>query len=569
MGMTTGMSAHAIRVSLMAALALLLLGPDAAAQKKKAVKDRVEDLETAIERIDTKLNEVVGTDDPEMIRERQEELEAKLEELTEELEKLRSESEEVASANEERDARMDALAEEAADTWKEVEADREDIEELKKSKTVGYDNGFFLASPDGKHSLRVTGFMKPYYQATFQKVWATEEDGTLSHDASGRPIGGDTEVTDSGFGMAATRLTFSATVFEYANFGLEIDYGSNSGEVQYPRNADIAEDQRYGEVKVNEYSLRALAAYGEFAPMPELTLRAGQFKVPFDKETLNSSGARTFTSKSLMTRSHPNYGDAWAPYPLAPDALTYGYAYETQRASSFGYDRGFQVAGTVTDGLFGYAVGVFNGGGPNVGNDNRDILVAARISSSFLAKMSGEMPGGMSDLCTSQKPHIELGAGFAYDLPQHRDYMQPEYTYNSRDINISTDLQVKWMGVSMLASFFFRNSDHGEVWPDPIKSMGAMAQLAYFNEFTGLEPAFRYSMYDPHVDHADNHIHEITGAINYYVFGNNLRLTVEWRGLFASHKGRSYLQPWGYEAANEIWWQEDVHEMTVMAQVGF
>lgn len=563
--MTTRTSAGAVGISILVVAVLFLAAGQAVAQKKKAVKDRVDDLETAVERIDGKVNDVVGTEDPKKIRERQEELQEKLDELARELEDLKDDSEDVSASNEERDARMDALAEETADTWKGVEGNREEIETLKESKTVGYDKGFFLSSPDGKHKLVITGFMKPYYRATFQKVWATESNGVLSHDEFGHPIGGDTEATSSGFGLASTRLEIAATVFEHVNFKLEIDYGNNSGKVQYPRNADLPDDLGYGTVKINEYSLRALAAYGEFAPLPQLTLRAGQFKVPFDKETLNPSSKLTFSSRSLMTRSHARWGE----FQLSDDALTYGYAYETQRASSFGYDRGFQVAGQFTDGLFAYGVGIFNGGGPNVGNDNRDLLVALRLSSSFLAKNNGKMPSGMSDLETSKKPHIELGAAFAYDLPQHHDYLEPEFVYNSQDINITADLQAKWMGVALLSSFFFRTSDHGAVWPDAINAMGVMAQLAYFNEFTGLEPAFRYSMYDPDIDRIDNHVHEMTGALNYYVFGNNLKLGVEWRGLFASHKGRSYLQPWGDELANQIWWQEDVHEITVQAQVGF
>ncbi len=466
---------------------------------------------------------------------------------------------------EERDARIDALSEEIENLWKDVEEHKKTIKELQETKTTGYDGGFFMSTKDGKHKLTVNGFVKPYYRVGFQKLYKTTSYGNIEyygagHPKEGYPIGGDTEITDNGFGLAAMRLEVFAQVFEIVKFRLDIDYGNLYGKVSYPSEADVDEDAQYNRVEIDTYSLRALCAYGEFAPMREINVRAGQFKVPFDQETLTGTSELTFTSRSLMNRSYSRWGEGVAP----TNAVTWGWDFETVRGAGFGYDRGMMIHGAFTENIFKYNVGVFNGSGPNVGNDNRDLLVALRVETQFL----GEMTPGMSDIDSTKKPLMSIGAAFAYDLPLHKDLIQPEFVYNSQDVNFTADIQFKWYGVSLFTNMFFRNSDHGAVLLDeneqerPIKTFGYTGQLAYFNLASGLEPAFRYSMMDADSGRQGDHMHEISAALNYYIVGNNLKIQAEWSGLFASEKNHSYMMPWDA-------WYEDHHQITIMAQAAF
>ena len=332
------------------------------------------------------------------------------------------------------------------------------------------------------------------------------------------------------------------------------------GKVSYPTRADIDEDTQYNSVKIDTYSLRALSAYGELAPMREINVRAGQFKVPFDQESLTRANELTFTSRSLMNRSYARLGE----FGILESSVTWGWDYENVRGASFGYDRGLMIHGAFTENIFKYNVGVFNGSGPNVGNDNRDLLVALRVESQFL----GEMTSGMSDIESVKKPLMSIGAAFAYDLPLHKDLIQPEFTYNSQDVNFTADIRFKWYGVSLFTNMFFRNSDHGAVLLDennkerPIKNFGYTGQLAYFNIASGLEPTFRYSMMDADIDRQGDHVHEFAAALNYYIVGNNLKIQVEWSGLFAAEKDHSYMVPWNA-------WFEDQHQITIMAQAAF
>ncbi len=554
-------------IAILAALAICLNGGAAWAQKEKPkkVKDRVEDLETRVERIDNTLGDLTGSEKPEKIRERQDELADKIDDASAQIDELKNYSEDVGVATEERDARIDALSEEIEDLWKEVEEHKATIKELKETKTTGYDGGFFMASRDGKHKIVFTGLVKPYYRVGFQKVYDTDSYGAIQyyepgHPKANYPIGGDTEITDNGFGLAAMRLTVSAQVFDIVKFKLQIDYGNLYGKVSYPSAANVDEDTQYNRVEIETYSLRAVVAYGELAPMREINVRAGQFKVPFDQESLFGTRELTFTSRSLMNRSYARWGENVLP----PDSVTMGWDYDTNRGASFGYDRGMMIHGAFTENIFKYNVGVFNGNGPNVGNDNRDILVALRVESQFL----GEMTPGMSDLDSVKKPLMSIGAAFAYDLPMHKDLIEPEFTYNSQDVNFTADIRFKWYGVSLFTNMFFRNSNHGAVLLDeldqerPIKTFGYTGQLAYFNLASGLEPAFRYSMMDADTDRLGDHVHEFAAALNYYIVGNNLKIQVEWSGMFASEKNHSYMVPW--EA-----WFEDQHQITIMAQAAF
>ena len=535
------------------------------AAKPKKIKDQVADLETQVQRMDKTLGELVGADDPAKLRAQQTELSEKVAETLRMIDEIKQTAGDVATADQERDARLDAAAQEIERLGKDIEALKAKVDEVTQREIAGYDNGFFVQSRDGKNKLVINGFAKPYYQATFNHVYETDAYGAVKFDENGKAEGGDMKATSSGFGLASTRLMFKAQVFDVINFLGEIDYGTLNGKVSYPMNADIADDSKVNRVTINQQSLRFLAFYGEFAPLPELKVRAGQFKVPFDRETLVGNNQLTFSSRSLMTRRYQRWGNGNLP-DEACTALACAWDYETLRGSSFDYDRGLMIHGEVAHALFNYAVGVFNGGGPNVGNDNRDVLVGGRVWSDVL----GPMTPGMSDLQSTQKPLLSVGVAYFFDLPQHHD---PNYiadknaVYNSEDSNLTADFLFKWAGASVMGSFFYRNSDHGVVlhqnghlWV--IRSLGGAAQVAYYIAPIKLEPAFRYSIYDADNKVDSDHVHEFTGALNYYPFGQNLKFELEYRAVIPADNAQSFLVPWhAYEP--------NVHELTLMGQVSF
>jgi hypothetical protein len=555
------------------AAAVLFAGGQAFAQgdkgnRPKKMKDRVALLEEQVDDMKNTVSEITGADSPDEIRSRLDALQDNLDGMLRDLEELRSMADDAAADVEEREARLDALADEVSSLWDEVEAQRQLVDEAAASKNAGYEDGFFLASDDGQHRLELTGFARPYFRAAFQKQWEADEYGVLLHDpVTGEAIGGDTEVVGAGFGLEDTRLVVHALMFGVVHAMVAFEYGTQHGEVTYPLNANVPPGNEYGRVEIHEHSVRFTDVYAEFAPFAELTVRLGQFRPAFDRE---GSGFHedelTFSTRSLMTRRYPRWGEQG----MDPSGVSWHWDYEIQRGSYFGYDRGLQIAGSIADAKFKYNLGAFNGGGPNVENDNRDIMVAIRLATDPL----GPMTHHMSDIEVAESPLLSIGAAFAYDLPEHRDPVDPLRTYNSSDINIAGDAHFKWMGASLLAGVFYRRADHGAVIPVAeglISSMGFSGQLAYYIAAAKLEPAFRYGFYDADVDRELDHVHEFTGALNYYIYGRHLNVGLEWRGLFAAQKTRTYLLPWGEDALGQPIgpWFEDMHEITIKAQVSF
>jgi hypothetical protein len=545
--------------------ALMLASSVGIAQDKSdrptKMKDRVALLEEQVDGLKETVGEITGADSPEQIRSRLDALQDNLDGILRDLEEMRTLADDMAAESEERQARLDALADEVSSLWDEVEAQRQLLDEATANKNAGYDDGFFLSSDDGQHRLTITGFARPYFRTAFQKLWATDQYGALVYDAMGQPVGGDTETTETGFGLEDARLALHAQVFDVVHGEVAIEYGTLHGEVVYPINANMPPGADYGRLEVDEHVVRFTDVFAEFAPLHEFTVRVGQFQVPFDRE---GSGfledELTFATRSLMTRRYPRWGEQGMP----PTGVTWHWDYEIQRGSYFGYDRGLDIGGSIGDGLFQYDLGLYNGGGPNVENDNRDLLIAIRLASDFL----GPMTENMSDLDISESPLLSVGAAFAYDLLEHKDPIDPQLTYNSSDVNIAGDLHFKWMGASALAGVFFRRADHGAVYVDangddlPINSIGFAGQAAYYNPTIKLEPAFRYCFYDADVDRELDHVHEITAGLNHYIRGQHLKIGAEWRGLFAARKETTYMLPYGV-------WFEDLHEITITAQVSF
>ena len=89
-------------------------------------------------------------------------------------------------------------------------------------------------------------------------------------------------------------------------------------------------------------------AYIDFKFLPELRLRAGQYKVPFSLEELTADPYIDFVERSLVNE-----------------------------LAALNYDRGHGYV--LGQGMVSYFVGGFNGSGPNTSDNNSDKDVAARL----------------------------------------------------------------------------------------------------------------------------------------------------------------------------------------------
>ncbi len=518
-------------------------------ERPKGVRPRLVLLESQVDELSQTLQAIVGSEEPQHLRRQSTQLLTRVDALTADLEKLRQETYARNQAMQEHDDRLDAIGEEIEGLWAEVNELKRLMKERMLKPNAGYDNGFFIASADRKFEIKLSGFVKPFYLVGFQEPPPDHESDTH-----------DTEIDESGFQLSSARLSIETKVFEVIHGLLEIDFGTLSGTKIVPTERRISHE---GVIKLESYGVRMMSVYGEYAPLSQLKVRAGQFKVPFDREMLFRENELTFGHRSLITRRYPLYPDGrryWqAPSGFDANPSFSPDEFELQRAASFGWDRGIQLHGAIGEGVFNYALGAFNGAGINVNNNNRDLLLIARVWSDLL----GPVTSGMSDLTVAPTPMVSVGAAFSYDLPQHRNELTPELTYNSSDFNVTGDVHFKWKGLSSLIAAFYRYSDHGAVFFDtPIQTMGFVGQLAYFHQPLKLEGGVRYAILDENVDLSGDHLHELTAVLNYHLFANHLKVQLEFRSLLPGEENKSFMVPYRTTYHNR-------HEVMLMAQLGF
>jgi phosphate-selective porin OprO/OprP len=171
---------------------------------------------------------------------------------------------------------------------------------------AGYKKGFFLQTPDEKLKLVFNGYVR-----TQLRLY---ENNTSQ---------------DNEFKIRHARLGLTGYYGKYWS-------GRVEGEFSTPSDG-----------KFLKY------AYLNFSYLPDLQVRAGQFKAPFSREYLTSSSGIDTIERAMITDSGG----------LVPK-----------------YDIGVMLHGpSVLDGMLSYGVGVFNGNGANNSDTNDDKDLVARL----------------------------------------------------------------------------------------------------------------------------------------------------------------------------------------------
>jgi phosphate-selective porin OprO/OprP len=304
-------------------------------------------------------------------------------------------------------------------------------------------------------------------------------------------------------------------------------------------------------------------AIADFAYFPAVSFQIGQYKVPFDRQELTSSGAQQFVDRAI-----------------------------TNGRFTFARDQGVLVHG-----LFGpekeewleYGVGVFNGNGRNrTNNDNPDHLGVGRI---YWTPM-GPFKYSESDTDNTPRPAVALGAAYAFNpvtstssssvpitttVPDPSDPSQTidvatgrtlaTATETDADIHrLTADVHFKWRGLSMLGDYFFESRDDKtpEIVRTEVNSAGKtvsttrsagapmgvtqthgfLVQAGYFLIPKRVEVAGRYAMFNP--EGTDNRQEEVRGALNWYIRAHYLKLQTDFGAVTRQVRGAS--DPSDFEA---------------------
>lgn len=189
-----------------------------------------------------------------------------------------------------------------------------------------------------------------------------------------------------------------------------------------------------------------------------LVLKAGQFKVPFGRQELTSSGNQQFVDRSLVS---------------------------TEFAK--GRDIGVQLSGLAIGGKLDWRLGAFNGAGRNVTtNDNAKLQYNARLT----WQPWGELKYSESDLASSAKPLLAVAAQY-----ERNDRRGGVPINNFWQETWGGDVAFSWGGFFAFAEYFQREQVRPRSSPE--KSAGLSLQGGFFFIPSTLEIALRYSVLDP------------------------------------------------------------------------
>lgn len=228
-------------------------------------------------------------------------------------------------------------------------------------------------------------------------------------------------------------------------------------------------------------------------------LKAGQFKVPFGRQELTSSGSQQFVDRSAVSNTFAR-----------------------------GRDIGVQLWGTPLGGKLDWRVGAFNGNGRTVSsNDNDKLQYNARLT----FQPFGDVKYSESDFESSDKLLFAIAGNW------ESNNRQGATSNNDVDREIvGGDVALKFKGFSLFAELF-EATDDPEAGADRDLS-GFHAQAGYFIVPKRFEIAARLAELDLN-DAIDNDEQEERGvALNYFLNKHAHKLQLDYRQLENKATGR-------------------------------
>ena len=396
----------------------------------------------------------------------------------EEWSKSKAESEKA--IEEEHQKRDMAIEEEHKKVEKTLEEEHKKIDQ-EFPISLRYKDGFDLQTRDGKFEMKIQGRLQLRYS------YDQEGDGFKPQDPT---VYDDKDV--SSFRVRRARIKIGGHGYwPWLKYYAEYDWVSNT---------------------MLDYRL-------DIAKFKWATLRVGQWKIDYNRERVDSSGAQQFVERSIVN-------------------------------SSFTLDRqiGVRLGGHLFEGTPGYLVyniGVFTGAGINQKhNDNTNMLYMGRIQWNFLGR---DVPFTQSDVHYSQLPIASIAFAGAHNITDRIKFP----TSNSRASDIAgmpvvdgrfeinqgvQEFAFKWNGLSIQEEFHVKKvidrsrSSSGT-------SYGAYAQVGYFPHAVldiiprPLEFAYRYAFVDPAGVLGNHIVREHTVAANWFFAGHRNKLTVDYSHL--------------------------------------
>jgi hypothetical protein len=237
-------------------------------------------------------------------------------------------------------------------------------------------------------------------------------------------------------------------------------------------------------------------------------VKGGQFKIPFARQELTSSGSLQFVDRSIVS------GVFGGP----------------------ARDQGLQLWGQTPQGRLEYRAGLFNGNGINrSANDNSDYQYSGRVT----WQPFGDVRYSEADFESAGKPLLAIAA-----IYQSNDSTVGDPNGSAVDnTTMGGDLVFKYKGLSVFGDYFHRVSEPERAGAEDFRSEGWTAQAGLFVYKRYVEVAARYAVVDPTdvptgaSPLANDRQFERGAALNWYLNKHNLKLQSDYRQIETETSG--------------------------------
>lgn len=224
-------------------------------------------------------------------------------------------------------------------------------------------------------------------------------------------------------------------------------------------------------------------------------IKAGQFKVPFGRQELTSSGNQQFVDRAIVSNTFAR-----------------------------GRDIGIQIWGTPNDAKLDWRVGIFNGNGRSTSrNDNDDLQLNARLQWAPF----GDTKYSEGDFDSSDKPLFSIAAEYEGNVREVAAAGGTAAHQNDQTI-LGYDAVFKFKGFSLYAQLYQRENDRSGVLSD-FDDSGTIFQAGYFFVPQKWEVAVRVAELDPNDDRDNDARTEEGVALSYYFNKHPHKLQMDYR----------------------------------------
>ena len=330
----------------------------------------------------------------------------------------------------------------------------------KPTVTVSFpEGGLTIASGQNSISIGMFG----------QFRWTGTDREDYDADASGTSGFGEGDSFDNLFNIPRLRVSLQGTVYRtWFRYRLEYELSNTTGEA----------------------SNKIKDGYVEANLKPVFAVRFGQYKAPFGLQQITSDAREEFVERAITDRFTP------------------------------ARDEGIMVHGALDSKTFGWAGGVFNGGGESRVQDDSSLMWVGRAYWDPLGEYK------LSESPLENPESMILHFGVAVHTGETARGTATPGVFENPDDETAYGAEFAWRigKIWATAEYFLMSDEQDNPAGNPtLRTAGWHAQAGWMPWTRPIEVAARYALVNPDRDAADDTLTEARVGVNYYVKGHNLK----------------------------------------------